>query len=144
MRSVIYEVIYHDTKCHVTINTIFNVVWDLLLIVFGQFWADFATLAVADSMPKLWLKSLKPYNFWTMSPNVTYSVSLESCNPYLQPQKVSKFYCIHCSLPKSPKSYFGFHHPLGRAKARLGYHFLDILIKWILSKTSKVYQFCPF
>jgi hypothetical protein len=24
---------------------------------FGQIWADFATLAVADSMPKLWLKS---------------------------------------------------------------------------------------
>jgi hypothetical protein len=30
---------------------------------FGQFWADFATLAVADSMPKLRLKSLKPHNF---------------------------------------------------------------------------------
>jgi hypothetical protein len=24
---------------------------------FRQFWADFAALAVADSMPKLWLKS---------------------------------------------------------------------------------------
>jgi hypothetical protein len=24
---------------------------------FGQFWADFAALAVADNMPKLWLKS---------------------------------------------------------------------------------------
>jgi hypothetical protein len=24
---------------------------------FGQFWAVFAALAVADSMPKLWLKS---------------------------------------------------------------------------------------
>jgi hypothetical protein len=30
---------------------------------FGQIWADFATLAVADSMPKLRLKSLKPHNF---------------------------------------------------------------------------------
>jgi hypothetical protein len=30
---------------------------------FGQFCADFATLAVADSMPKLRLKSLKPHNF---------------------------------------------------------------------------------
>jgi hypothetical protein len=24
---------------------------------FGQFWADFAALAVADSMPEVWLKS---------------------------------------------------------------------------------------
>jgi hypothetical protein len=24
---------------------------------FGQIWADFATLAVADSMPEVWLKS---------------------------------------------------------------------------------------
>jgi hypothetical protein len=30
---------------------------------FWQFWADFAALAVADSMPKVWLKSLKPHNF---------------------------------------------------------------------------------
>jgi succinate-acetate transporter protein len=30
---------------------------------FGQFWADFAALAVANIMPKVWLKSLKPYNF---------------------------------------------------------------------------------
>jgi hypothetical protein len=30
---------------------------------FGQFWADFAALAVADSMPKVWLKSLKSHNF---------------------------------------------------------------------------------
>jgi hypothetical protein len=30
---------------------------------FGQFWAEFAAMAVADSMPKLWLKSLKPHNF---------------------------------------------------------------------------------
>jgi hypothetical protein len=30
---------------------------------FWQFWTDFAALAVADSMPKLWLKSLKPHNF---------------------------------------------------------------------------------
>jgi hypothetical protein len=26
-------------------------------------WADFAALAVADSMPEVWLKSLKPHNF---------------------------------------------------------------------------------
>jgi hypothetical protein len=30
---------------------------------FEQFWADFAALAVADSMPEVWLKSLKPHNF---------------------------------------------------------------------------------
>jgi hypothetical protein len=29
---------------------------------FGQFWANFAALAVADSMPELRLKSLKPHN----------------------------------------------------------------------------------
>jgi hypothetical protein len=29
----------------------------LELIVFGQIWVDFATLAVADNMPKLGLKS---------------------------------------------------------------------------------------
>jgi hypothetical protein len=30
---------------------------------FGQFWAEFAAMAMADCMPKLWLKSLKPHNF---------------------------------------------------------------------------------
>jgi hypothetical protein len=30
---------------------------------FGQFWADFAALTVADSIPQLGLKSLKPHNF---------------------------------------------------------------------------------
>jgi hypothetical protein len=30
---------------------------------FGQIWADFAALAVADSMTELRLKSLKPHNF---------------------------------------------------------------------------------
>jgi hypothetical protein len=57
---------------------------------FGQFWADFAALTVADSMPQLGLKSLKPHNFLTISPNVTCSISLESYHPYLPPQKVSK------------------------------------------------------
>jgi hypothetical protein len=27
------------------------------------FWADFAAMAVADSMPEVWLKSLEPHNF---------------------------------------------------------------------------------
>jgi hypothetical protein len=30
---------------------------------FGQFWANFAALAVANIMPKLWMKYLKPHNF---------------------------------------------------------------------------------
>jgi hypothetical protein len=30
---------------------------------FGQFWADFAALTVADSMTQLGLKSYKPHNF---------------------------------------------------------------------------------
>jgi hypothetical protein len=30
---------------------------------FWQFWANFAALTVADSMPQLRLKSLKPHNF---------------------------------------------------------------------------------
>jgi hypothetical protein len=83
---------------------------------FWQFWADFSALATADSMPKLRLKSLKPHNFRTMSPNAMCSISLESCNPYLQSQKVSKnpkIYCIHSSLLKSAKSHFGCLCPLG-------------------------------
>jgi aminoglycoside N3'-acetyltransferase len=42
-----------------------------------------------------------------MNPNATCSVSLESYNPYLQPQIVSKnpkIYCIHNSLPKVQKA----------------------------------------
>jgi hypothetical protein len=31
--------------------------------LFWQLWADFATLVVADSMPEVWLKSLKSHNF---------------------------------------------------------------------------------
>jgi succinate-acetate transporter protein len=30
---------------------------------FGQFWAEFAALTVAESLPKARLKSLKPHNF---------------------------------------------------------------------------------
>jgi hypothetical protein len=30
---------------------------------FQKFWAEFATLAMADSMPKVHLKSKKPHNF---------------------------------------------------------------------------------
>jgi hypothetical protein len=41
-------------------------------------------------MPELGLKSSKPHNFSTVSPNVTCTRSLESYHPYLQPQIVSK------------------------------------------------------
>jgi hypothetical protein len=30
---------------------------------FWQFWANFASLAVDDNMPEVWLKSLKPHSF---------------------------------------------------------------------------------
>jgi hypothetical protein len=76
--------------------------------IFGQIWADFAALTVVDNMPQLGLKSLKPHNFWIISPNIMCSVSLESYHPYLQPQKVSKnpkIYCIHSSLPRITKSH---------------------------------------
>jgi hypothetical protein len=29
---------------------------------FGQFWAEIAALTMAKSLPKVWLKSLKPHN----------------------------------------------------------------------------------
>jgi hypothetical protein len=79
-----------------------------ILAKFGQFWTDFAALTVADSMPQLRLKSEKPHNFWTISPNVTCSISLESYHPYLPPQNVSKILkieCIHSSLPRITKSH---------------------------------------
>jgi hypothetical protein len=53
---------------------------------FGQFWADsadFAAFTVAESMLELGLKSSKPHNFSTVSPNVTCNGSLESYHPYL-------------------------------------------------------------
>jgi hypothetical protein len=36
-------------------------VFGQILAVFGQFWAEFAALTVAESLPKVWLKSLKPH-----------------------------------------------------------------------------------
>jgi hypothetical protein len=50
---------------------------------FVQIWADFLAFTVAESMPKLGLKSSKPHNFSTMSPNVTCNGLLESYHPYL-------------------------------------------------------------
>jgi hypothetical protein len=51
-----------------------------------------------------------------VSPNIAWSGSLESCHPYLQGKKVSKIpkiECIHNGLPKTAKSHFGRHGPLG-------------------------------
>jgi hypothetical protein len=51
-----------------------------------------------------------------MNPNATWSASLESYHPYLQPQKVSKnpqTYCVYNTLPKSAKSHFGCLRSLG-------------------------------
>jgi hypothetical protein len=50
---------------------------------FGQIWAEFAAFTVAESMPELGLKSSKPHNFSTVSPNVTCNGSLESYHLYL-------------------------------------------------------------
>jgi hypothetical protein len=50
-----------------------------------------------------------------MNPNATWSVSLESYYPYLQPEEVSKApttSCAYSSLPKSAKSHFGCLRPL--------------------------------
>jgi hypothetical protein len=33
-----------------------------VLSSFGQFWAEIAALTVDESLPKVWLKSLKPHN----------------------------------------------------------------------------------
>jgi hypothetical protein len=50
---------------------------------FGQFWVNYPAFIVVESMPKLGLKSSKPHNFSTVSPNVTCNGSLESYHPYL-------------------------------------------------------------
>jgi hypothetical protein len=91
---------------------------------FCQFWAEFAALAVADSMPKDHLKSLKPHNFWTVSPNFACSISLESYNPYLQHSKSSKnppTYYVHNTLPKVQKAHSGCLGPLGVKKNKQVY-----------------------
>jgi hypothetical protein len=83
---------------------------------FGQFWVEFAALAVADCIPELWLKSLKPHNFWTVSPKTMCNDFLDSFNQFLQVCKVSITswtYCIQSTLPKSTKSRFGSLCPLG-------------------------------
>jgi hypothetical protein len=79
----------------------------LKLIVFGQFWADFATLVVSESMPKARLKYLNPFNSTTVNPKVTWSDSLENYHPCSLLQKVSKnpqIYYIHNSCLKTQKT----------------------------------------
>jgi hypothetical protein len=86
----------------------------LKVIVFGQILAvlgRFAAFTVAESMPETRLKSLKCFNSWTVNPNATWSISLESYHPYLLPQKVSKnskSYWIHSSLPQNTKTVLAF------------------------------------
>jgi hypothetical protein len=83
---------------------------------FGQSWADCDAFIVAESMPKLGLKSSKPHNSSTMNPNVTCNGSLESYHPYLLLKKVSKYpksYYIHSSMPKPEKTHFGSQCSLG-------------------------------
>jgi hypothetical protein len=53
------------------------------LVIFWQFWTDFPAFTVAESTLKLGLKSSKPHNFSTVSPNVTCNGLLESYHPYL-------------------------------------------------------------
>jgi hypothetical protein len=81
-----------------------------ILDSFGQFWVDFASCAVAESMPKIRLKSLKPHNSLIVSPKVACSNSLERYNPPLHTYKVSRTpqsNCSHSSVPKSAKNHFG-------------------------------------
>jgi hypothetical protein len=76
------------------------------------------------------LKSLKSSNSSTLNPNATWSISLESYHPYLQPQTVSKnpqTHCIHSTLPKNTKAHFGCLGPLGIKLTDTVLTFLDIL-----------------
>jgi hypothetical protein len=83
---------------------------------FGQVRAEIAALTVAESLSKVWLKILKPHNSQTVSPNVTWNVSLESYHPYLLHQEVSRTPITlgtYGSLPKIRKGRFGSLSPLG-------------------------------
>jgi hypothetical protein len=45
---------------------------------FWQFWVEFATLTVAESLPKAILKSLKPHKSSTMNPNATWKATIHT------------------------------------------------------------------
>jgi hypothetical protein len=71
-----------------------------------------------------------------VNPNATWSISLESYYPYLQPQKVSKTpqtYSVHNTLPKSAKSHFGYLCPLGikQYKISKNHHIKSVTFKSI-------------
>jgi hypothetical protein len=90
---------------------------------------------MVERMPEARLKSLIPSNSSTVNPNDTWSVSLESYYPYLQPQKVSEnpqTYCVHNTLLKSAKSHFGCVCPLGVKSGSAKKKFLVISIAWVL------------
>jgi hypothetical protein len=64
---------------------------------------------MANSMPLDGLETLKALNSITMNPTTPCSGSVESYDPYLLPQKVSKYphaFAIHCNMPKIPKGHF--------------------------------------
>jgi hypothetical protein len=48
---------------------------------FGQIWADFPAFTVAESMPELGLKSSKPHNFSTVSPNIKVCMPMSATFP---------------------------------------------------------------
>jgi hypothetical protein len=86
-------------------------------------------------MPKLWLKSLKLHNFWTVNPKTMCNDFLESYTPSPRVCKVSITpwtYCIQNTLPKSTKSRFGFLHPLGIKMFLYYSHALSSLIHILL------------
>jgi hypothetical protein len=64
---------------------------------------------VADSMPELGLKSSKPHNFSTMSPNITYNDATAHWTATIHIYSLKKFQKIpnksynHSNLPKPTK-----------------------------------------
>ena len=76
-------------------------VWQILVVLgnFGQIWAGSIALPIANRIPLDGLKTLKANNATTPC-----SGSLESYDPYLLLQKVSKYphaFAIHCNMPKT-------------------------------------------
>jgi hypothetical protein len=80
-----------------------------ILVVLGSF-GQILLLRQWLTVPEDHLKALKPHNFWTVSPNFTCSVLLESYQRLLstfQISSTSKDYCSYSSLLKTTKSRFG-------------------------------------
>jgi hypothetical protein len=84
---------------------VFGQIW-AVLSSFGNIWAHFAALTVAESMPKARLKSLKSSNSSTVNPNATWSGSFGSYHPYLlnKFEKNPKFIAFTSACLKSLKS----------------------------------------